>query len=120
MMKESRFIEQVMVVGENQKFPAAIIVPAFTFLRDWCIRKDILQNASIEEMINDQLVIDRIQREVDTINSRLGSYEAIKKFVLLPKEWTIDAGELTPKLSLKRRVIMQQQSAAVERIYAEK
>jgi long-chain acyl-CoA synthetase len=120
MMKESRFIEQVMVVGENQKFPAAIIVPAFTFLRDWCIRKDILQNASIEEMIKDQRVIDRIQREVDTINSRLGSYEAIKKFVLLPKEWTIDAGELTPKLSLKRRVIMQQQSAAVERIYAEK
>lgn len=120
MLKESRFIEQVMVIGENQKFPAAFIVPAFSFLRDWCARKAILQNASIEELIKDQRVYDRIQKEVDAINARLGSYEAIKKFVLLPKEWTIDAGELTPKLSLKRRVIMQQQSAAVERIYAEK
>ena len=120
MLKESRFIEQVMVIGENQKFPAAFIVPAFSFLRDWCARKAILQNASIEELIKDQRVYDRIQKEVDAINARLGSYEAIKKFVLLSKEWTIDAGELTPKLSLKRRVIMQQQSAAVERIYAEK
>jgi long-chain acyl-CoA synthetase len=120
MLKESRFIEQVMVIGENQKFPAAFIVPAFSFLRDWCARKAILQNASIEELIKDQRVYDRIQKEVDAINARLGSYEAIKKFVLLPKEWTIDAGELTPKLSLKRRVIMQQQSAAIERIYAEK
>jgi long-chain acyl-CoA synthetase len=119
MLKESRFIEQVMVIGENQKFAAAIIVPAFVFLQEWCNRKEIpyTDNASV---IKNERVIARIQKEVDAINARLGNFEQIKKFILLPREWSIDNGELTPKLSLKRRVIAQQQDAAIQQLYSEK
>jgi long-chain acyl-CoA synthetase len=119
MLKESRFIEQVMVIGENQKFAAAIVVPSFVFLQEWCNRKEIPFTDN-ESIIKNERVIARIQKEVDAINTRLGNFEQIKKFILLPREWTIDNGELTPKLSLKRRVIMQQQADAVTRLYSEK
>ena len=119
MLKESRFIEQVMVIGENQKFAAAIVVPSFVFLQEWCNRKEIPFTDN-ESIIKNERVIARIQKEVDAINTRLGNFEQIKKFILLPREWTIDNGELTPKLSLKRRVIMQQQTDAVTRLYSEK
>jgi long-chain acyl-CoA synthetase len=117
MLKESRFIEQVMVVGENQKFAGALIVPAFPFLREWCEKKEIVAPASNEELIKLPVVIKRFEEEVNTINERLASYESVKKFELLPREWTIDNGELTPKLSLKRRVIMLQHAAELKKIY---
>ncbi len=105
-LKESRFIEQVMVIGENEKFPAVFIVPAFAFIKQWCAKRKIVYTSN-EEMITHTEVVNRIWREVENSNQELAQYEKIKKMKLLPKEWTIDHGELTPKLSLKRKIILQ-------------
>jgi len=118
-LKESRFIEQVMVIGEAQKFPAAFIVPAFAFINEWAIRKGITLPASREDICKNDFVIQRIQKEVDEVNSSLGNFEAIKKFALLAREWTVEGGELSPKLSLKRRVILSENQAAFNQIYSE-
>jgi len=118
-LKESRFIEQVMVIGEAQKFPAAFIVPAFAFINEWATRKGITLPASREEICKNELVIQRIQKEIDEVNASLGNYEAIKKFALLAREWTVEGGELSPKLSLKRRVILSENQIAFNQIYSE-
>jgi len=115
-LKESKFIEQILVIGEGEKHPAALIVPAFDFLKEWCARKNI-NISCIEEMINNQSVIERIKREVDSCNENLGHWEQIKKFELLPEEWTIENGELTPTLKLKRKVIIQKYQSYVHKIY---
>lgn len=115
-LKESRFIEQVMVIGENEKFPAVFIVPAFLFIKQWCEKRNIAFTTNAE-MINNTDVINRIWREVETANQELAQHEKIKKMKLLPKEWTIDNGELTPKLSLKRKVIMQANKKLYDEIY---
>lgn len=114
--KESKFIEQIMVIGENRRFPAAIIVPAFAHVKDWCAIKGInyTDNAS---MIKDERVIQRIQREVEEYNASLGHWEQIKKIFLLPREFTIDEGELTPKLSMKRKAILIKYADRIEEIY---
>jgi long-chain acyl-CoA synthetase len=116
-LKESRFIEQVMIIGENQKYASAIVVPSFIFLREWCARKNITAPDSNADLIAIKQVYDRIFEEVETMNKSLANYETIKKIIVLPKEWTIDGGELTPKLSLKRRVILEQNKAGVENLY---
>lgn len=116
-LKTSRFIEQAMVIGENEKFPAALIVPSFVFLKNWCQRHKI-DYTSNEEMIKHPQVLARIMKEVDHINEELAQYEKIKKIELLPREWTIEKGEMTPKLSLKRKIILQNNKAAVDKIYA--
>lgn len=118
-LKESRFIEQVMVIGENRKFAAALVVPAFAFVREWCERKQIPLPATNEELIALERVRNRIMKEVNQVNEGLGSYESIKKIELLPREWSIDKGEMTPKLSLKRKVILEANKDLVEKIYAE-
>lgn len=118
-LKESRFIEQVMIIGENEKFPAAFIVPSFTFLKNWCARKNVTYTSN-EQVIREPAVIARIQREVDDLNAGLAQYEKLKKFELLPKEWTIEGGELTPKLSLKRKIILQHSQAEYQKIYGAK
>jgi long-chain acyl-CoA synthetase len=115
-LKESRFIEQVMVIGENEKFPAIFIVPAFMYIKMWCAKHNIVCNNN-EEIINNANVIKRIWREVENANEELAQYEKIKKMKLLPKEWTIDHGELTPKLSLKRKVILQANKKLYDDIY---
>lgn len=116
--KESRFIEQIMVIGEFQRFPAAIIVPAFAFVKDWCELKAI-ECKTHEEMISNPQVIARIQQEIDTFNVCYANYEKIKKIALVKDEWAIQTGELTPKLSLKRRNIMVKYKDLVEKLYAE-
>lgn len=116
--KESRFIEQIMVFGENKKFPAAFIIPAFDALRAWCAEKNIPYTTDAE-MIKLPAVVDKFQREVNQFNAGFGQWERIKKFELLPKEWSIDAGEMTPKLSLKRKVILQKNADLVDKIYLE-
>lgn len=113
---ESTMIAQVMVVGENRKFPAALIVPAFDELEKWCRIKGI-PFSSKEEIIKTDAVIDKYQREIDRLNQGFGQWEKVKKFVLLPDEWSIDAGELTPKLSLKRKVILQRNEEIIDGIY---
>ena len=118
-LKESRFIEQVMVIGEGQKFAAAFIVPAVAFITEWASRKGITLPASREEICKNEAVIKRMQKEIDAVNATLGNFEAIKKFALLSREWTVEGGELSPKLSLKRRVILSENQAAFNQIYSE-
>lgn len=117
--KESRFIEQVMVIGEGQKFPAALVVPNFAFVRDWAERKGFdLRNSSNQEVIEDQRVIDRINREINEFNKRFGHWEQVKKIELLPAELSIEGGELTPTLKLKRKIILEKYKGSVEKIYS--
>lgn len=117
-LMESTFIAQVMVIGENQRFPSALIVPAFDVVQNWCKHKGI-PYVSNEEAVENEKIIAKFESEVDKANAVFGQWEKIKKFVLLPAEWTIDAGELTPKLSLKRKVILQKFANMIEDIYAE-
>jgi len=116
-LKASRFIEQLIVIGENRKFPAALVVPEFNFLKDWCERKGI-PFESREQVIKDQRVIDRVFKEVEAANEGLGKWEQIKKIALLPKEFAIDTGELTPTMKLRRKPIMAKYESAVEALYA--
>ena len=115
-LKGSRFIEQVMIIGENEKFPAAFIVPSFSFLKTWC-EKHKVQFTTNEEIIKNEQVKNRIMIEVENVNKELAQYEKIKKIELLAHEWTIEKGEMTPKLSLKRKIIMAANKAAYDRIY---
>jgi long-chain acyl-CoA synthetase len=114
--KESPYIEQVIVIGENERFPAALILPSFPALSAWCGRSDIPYSTN-EEMIKDQRIIDKIQTVIDHFNQDFGNWEKVKKFELLVNEWSIDGGELTPKLSLKRKVILQKYKSLVDNIY---
>ena len=116
-LKESNFIEQVMVVGENEKFPSAFIVPSFAYLKTWCEKHNI-QFTTNTEMIKNEEIKKRMMLEVDKINEDLAQYEKIKKIELLDAEWTIDRGEMTPKLSLKRKVILTANQASYQKIYA--
>ena len=116
--KESRFIEQIMVIGEGEKHPAALIVPQYEFLREWAKRKEIgLESAANEELVNNEKIIERIKQEVDEYNKHFGQYEQIKKFACLPVEFSIESGELTPTLKFKRRVIMERHKDRIEKIY---
>jgi long-chain acyl-CoA synthetase len=114
--KESRFIEQLMVIGEGERFPAAIIQPDFLFLEEWCKRKNI-DCSNFSEVIKNQLVIDRIQEEVDLLNQSYPNYEQIKKFELVDTLWAIPSGELTPTLKLKRKFIFAKYQHLVDKIY---
>ncbi len=116
-LKESRFIEQVMVIGENRKFPAALIVPDFAFLQEYCKIKGI-DYKSREQIITDTRINQRIFKEVTNAASEMGNWEKVKKIALLPKEWTIEGGELTPSMKLKRKPILAKYAEIVEGIYA--
>ena len=117
-LKESRFIEQAMVIGEHQKFPAAFIVPAFPFIKEWCAKHNITATTN-QEIIKNPEVISRIMSEVEKTNKDLAHYEQIKKIELLPHEWSVEKGEMTPKLSLKRKVIMAANKEAYNSIYGD-
>lgn len=115
-LKESRFIEQALVIGENQKFAAALIVPAFSFIKDWAARQGISFSSS-EEMCASKEVRSRISKEIENVNKSLGTFEQIKKFELLPREFSIEKNEMTPKLSLKRKVIAETFREYIAKIY---
>ncbi|MEJ5054014.1 AMP-dependent synthetase/ligase [Sphingobacterium sp. MYb382] len=115
---ESTFIGQIMVIGENQRFPAALIIPAYDVLEKWCNHKGIPFD-SREQVVKNPEVLEKYQREIDRLNTDFGQWEKVKKFELLTKEWSIDNGELTPKLSLKRKVILQKTAEIINKIYAE-
>lgn len=115
-MKESSFIEQIMVIGEGEKHPAAIIQPAFEFLKEWCKRKGITYTTDAE-MSKDQRVHDRIMKDVDSLNEGFAQYERIKKIILTDAVWGIDSGEMTPTMKVKRRVIMERYASAIENCY---
>ena len=106
--KESRFIEQLIIVGEGEKFPGAFIVPSFLFLKEWALQNNLnFDTISNEEIVLQEKVLLKFKEEIDEINEFFGSWEQLKKFVLLPKEFSIDGGELTPTLKLRRKKIME-------------
>ncbi len=106
----------MMVVGAEQKFVGALIVPSIPNLREWMQHKGI-PFTTAEDAVNNPKVLDLYRELVDSFNKFFNHVEQIKKFELLPNEWTIDTGELTPTLKLKRKVIMEKYKAAIERIY---
>jgi len=115
-MKQSRFIEQIMVIGEGQKMPAALIQPNFEFLEEWAHRKEI-EYKDRKSLISMQVVIDRYQEEVDHYNQNFGKWEKVKKFELTPEEWSIEQGQLTPTMKLKRREIKAIYKDLYDKIY---
>lgn len=116
-MKQSRFIEQIMVIGEGQKMPAALIQPNFEFIEDWASRKNIDIGSSPEELCNSNEVINRIQREVDFYNERFGKWERVKKFELTPDVWSVDDNHLTPTMKMKRKIIKEKYLDLYNKIY---
>ncbi len=116
-LKESPFIEQVMLVGADRKFVSALMVPSFPNLFDWC-RKNGITETSHEEVIRNPKVIDLYKELVESFNKFFNHVEQVKKFELLPNEWSVDTGEMTPKLSLKRKVVIEKYRDAIERIYS--
>jgi long-chain acyl-CoA synthetase len=117
-LKESPFVEQVMVVGPERKYVGALIVPAFPVLKDWC-RQNGISYSTNEDIIRHPKVLELMKDLVESFNKYFNHVEQIKKFELLPNEWTVNGGELTPTLKLKRKVIMEKYRDAIERIYGE-
>ena len=116
-LKESRFIENIMVIGAGQKFTAALIIPSFSNLKSWCQennlpcddRQKLIENAPVKELF---------EKEIRKYDRFFNHVEQVKKFELLPSEWSTDSGELTPKLSLRRKVIMDKNKEAIANIYS--
>ena len=115
-IKESPYIEQLMVIGENQKHASAFIVPAFAEFKNW-LKEQNITVASNKELIENKNVIKLIQDEVSKYNQHLGKVEQIKRFELIDHEWTVDGGELTPTLKPKRKVIMEKHKDLYTKIY---
>jgi len=115
-MKQSRFIEQIMVIGDGEKMPAAFIQPNFEFVREWAKLHNITLGDNASIAINPK-VIERIQEEVDTLNEKFGNWEKIKRFELTPDVWSIDGGHLTPTLKLKRKIVMEKYQSLYKQIY---
>lgn len=115
--KESAVIEQVLVVGENKNYPAALIVPSIQGLKDWCKHKDIPYTTD-EEMVRKPEILDKFQKDIDELNKYFGKWEQVKKFKVLNAQWGIDTGELTPTMKLKRKIIHQKFAKEIEELYA--
>jgi long-chain acyl-CoA synthetase len=115
-MKESPFVEQMMIVGAEQKFVGALIVPSIPTLKEW-MRQQNINFTTNDEAIHHPRVLEFYRKLIDSFNEFFNHVEQVKRFELLPDEWTIDSGELTPTLKLKRKVIMEKYKDAIERIY---
>ena len=115
-LKESMFVEQVIVVGAEQKFAGALIVPSFPNLQAWA-RQNGITDLSNSSLIRNEKVIDLYKELVESFNKFFNHVEQIKKFELMADEWSVESGEMTPKLSMKRKVIMEKYKDSIERIY---
>lgn len=115
---ESPFISQIMVVGENQKFAGALIVPNFDYVKIWCEENGAVFTSG-KESIKNQDVISCFRNEIEKYNKEFGDYEQIKRFELIDHEWSIEAGEMTPSLKLRRSVIIERHAAEIGRIFSE-
>ncbi len=116
-MKQSRFIEQIMVVGEGEKMPAALIQPNFEFIEEWAKQKKIKLGDSNEEIVKNSDVMERVQQEVDFYNERFGKWERIKQFRLTPDVWSVEGDHLTPTMKMKRKVIKEKYKDLYNDIY---
>lgn len=116
--KQSRFIEQIMVIGDGEKMPAAFIQPNFEFVREWAHRHHNLNVGTTNtDLCANKMVIDRIQEEIDHCNEKFGNWEKVKRFELTPDVWSIDAGHLTPTMKLRRKIIKEKYSDLYQKIY---
>ncbi len=117
VMKQSRFIEQIMVIGDGEKMPAALIQPNFDFIREWEKLHDIEVGKTNEEIVSNPKVIARIQEEIERLNEKFGNWEKIKRFELTADIWSIDGGHLTPTMKLKRKVVREKYKDLYNKIY---
>ncbi|MNS35854.1 Long-chain-fatty-acid--CoA ligase FadD15 [compost metagenome] len=115
-LKENRFMEQVMLIGENRKFVSALIVPSFSNLEHW-MKEERIPFTTYEAAVENPEVIKYFHQLIEGYNQDFNHIEQVKKFVLLPREWGIETGELTPKLSLKRKVILQKYAQQIDAMY---
>ena len=116
-LKESRFIENIMVIGAGEKFTAALIIPSFSNLKTWCQENNV-QCDDRQNLMKNALVKELFEKEIRKYDRFFNHVEQVKKFELLPVEWSTDSGELTPKLSLRRKVIMEKNKEAIANIYS--
>jgi long-chain acyl-CoA synthetase len=112
-LKQSRFIEQIMVIGESEKMPAALIQVNFDFVNEWAKRKGHI----IKDVSTDLNLGFRIQKEINICNADFGNWEKIKKFEITPEEWTIEDGLLTPTMKMKRKNIKEKYKHLYQKIY---
>jgi long-chain acyl-CoA synthetase len=117
-MKQSRFVEQIMVIGEGQKMPAAFIQPNFAFVKEWATLHNIALGETNEAICDNNEVKVRILNEVETVNKKFGNWEQIKRIELTPDVWSIDGGHLTPTMKLKRKAVMEKYKDLFDKIYS--
>ena len=115
-MKQSLFIEQIMVVGESRKMPTALIQPNIEYITQWLDNKGIKTN-SLQEACKEISLLEAIQKDIDEHNEKFGAWEQIKRFELIPEEWSIDEGHLTPTMKLKRKVVKEKYNSIIEKMY---
>src|SRR5690606_15173334 len=113
------FIEQIMVIGADRKFVSALIVPAFANIRKKLSDAGVTLSPQDKDLIEEDAVKDLIREQLDKYNIHFGNWEQVRKFTLLPQEWTVDNGALTPKLSIRRKVIEQQYQKEIRELYGE-
>jgi long-chain acyl-CoA synthetase len=116
-LKENPFVEQVMLVGDNQRFVSALIVPSFAKLKEWS-KSHGIQYVSNDEIIKNTMVLALFENVVSENNQLFNQVEQVKKFALIPREWNIDNGEMTPKLSIKRKAVLANFDKEITAIYA--
>jgi long-chain acyl-CoA synthetase len=116
-MKQSRFIEQIMVIGADEKMPAAFIQPSFEFVKEWAKIHKITIGDTNKELISNPQVIQRIEEEVAILNEKFGNWEKIKRFELTEDVWSIEGGQLTPTLKLKRKIVLEKYRDLYSKIY---
>jgi long-chain acyl-CoA synthetase len=116
-IKESSFIDQVMVVGEHQKFASALLVPDFNYLKEWCVTNNIKNGKKREELIKVPEVVTVMNEEIVKINESLMDWERIKRFRMVHEDWSPATGELSASLKLKRKVVADRYSKLLESIY---
>jgi len=119
IMKQSLFIDQIMVMGESQKMPSALILINEAFVKEWAKKHSLNVGNDLKTISQNDKVIERIQQEVDRYNERLGKWEKVKKFELTPTLWTIEGGHLTPTMKLKRKSILSIYLSLYNKIYQE-
>ena len=112
-LKKSRFIEQIMVIGESQKMPAALVQVNFEFIDEWAKRKGY----EIKDVQTDEKLRNRLQKEFDTYNEKFGQWEKIKKFEITKEEWSTESGHLTPTMKMRRKIILEKHQDLVDKIY---
>ncbi|SDY78244.1 AMP-dependent synthetase/ligase [Hymenobacter psychrophilus] len=116
-MKESPLIEQCMVVGDGQKFASALVIPSFDDLKGWCKRNNVPCDGSPAELVKDEKVIKMYEDLVHKYNESFAKWEQVKKIVLLPEQWTVESGEMTPTMKVKRKAITANNQSLIEGLY---